>query len=140
VSNSKRPESELDRALDGVLARTFSAPRVPEQFRARLAAALVRAADSSNPDARARLEREHRARLEELEQNYVRLRRRTLGTMIGGAFAAGAAAAVALPWVTARLGDYAPLAIASTGAAAGLALGFWSWLTARSRASAFRAR
>jgi hypothetical protein len=131
MTNSRKPESELDRALDAALARTLSPPRVPADFGAKLGAALARAADSSSSDARSRLEREHREKLAQLEQDYIRLRRRTLGTMIGGAFAAGAAAAVALPWVTANLGPLAPFAIASTGTVAGIALGLWSWLAAR---------
>jgi len=51
--------------------------------------------------------------------------------MIGGAFAAGAAAAVALPWVTANLGPVAPLVIASGGAAVGIGIGLASWLRSR---------
>jgi hypothetical protein len=82
-------------------------------------------------DVRSRLEREQRATLAKLEEDYVRLRRRTLGTMIGGAFAAGAAAAVALPWVTARLGPIAPLVIASTGVVVGIWIGVASWLASR---------
>ena len=136
MTNSRKPQSELDRALDEALARTFAAPRVPADFGAKLTAALARAADSSSSEARSRLEQEQRQRLAELEQDYVRLKRRTLGTMIGGAFAAGAVAALALPWVTANLGPRAPFAIASAGAVAGLTLGFWSWFSAR-RASEY---
>jgi|HubBroStandDraft_1064217.scaffolds.fasta_scaffold805818_2 hypothetical protein len=120
----------LDRALDAKLERTLAPPQVPPQFRARLQAALVRAEDSSLSDARARLEREQRERLMELKQNYVRLQRRTLGVVIGGAFAAGAAAVVVLPWVTAQLGPIAPLVIASAGAAVGIWIGVASWSSA----------
>jgi hypothetical protein len=122
---------ELDRALEAELERTLAPPKVPTQFRTNLQAALVRAADSSLSDARSRLERERRERLAELEQNYVRLKRRTLGTMIGGAFAAGASAAVVLPWVTAHLGPFGPLVIASTGAAVGIWIGVAAWLRSR---------
>jgi hypothetical protein len=122
---------ELDRALDAQLERTLAPPEVPAHFRAKLQAALVRAGDSSLSDARLQLERERREKLVELEQNYVRLQRRTLGTMIGGAFAAGASAAVVLPWVTAHLGPFAPPVIASTGAAVGIWIGFAAWLRSR---------
>lgn len=122
---------ELDRALEAQLERTLAPPEVPAHFRAKLQAALVRAGDSSLSDARSQLERERREKLVELEQHYVRLQRRTLGTMIGGAFAAGALAAVVLPWVTAHLGPFAPLVIASTGAAVGIWIGVASWLRSR---------
>src|SRR5208282_810476 len=85
---------ELHRALEAQLERTLAPPEVPAHFRAKLQSALVRAGDSSLSDARSRLECERRERLVELEQHYVRLQRRTLGLMIGGAFAAGAAAVV----------------------------------------------
>jgi hypothetical protein len=128
MTDPEQSRDELDRALDARLARTLAPPRVPVQFRTQLQAALVRAADSSLSEARSRFEREQRERLVELEQNYVRLRRRTLGIMIGSAFAAGAAAAVALPWLTVKLGPIAPLVIASTGAVVGIWIGVASWL------------
>jgi hypothetical protein len=118
---------ELDRVLEAQLERILAAPEVPAHFRAKLQAALVRAGDSTLSDVRSRFERERRERLVELEQNYVRLRRRTLVTMIGGAFAAGALAAAVLPWVTAQFGPNAPLVIASAGAAVGIWIGLASW-------------
>jgi hypothetical protein len=126
-----RQSGELELVLEAELERTLAPPEVPAHFRANLHAALVRAGDSSLSDARSRLERERREKLVELEQNYVRLQRRTLGTMIGGAFAAGVSAAVVLPWVTAHLGQFAPLVIASTGAAVGIWIGIASWLRSR---------
>jgi hypothetical protein len=122
---------ELDRALKAQLERTLAPPEVPAHFRAKLQAALVRAGSLSLSDARSRLERERRERLVELKRNYVRLQRRTLGTMIGGAFAAGASAALVLPWVTAHLGSFAPLVIACTGATVGIWIGVASWLRSR---------
>jgi hypothetical protein len=127
----EQQNGDLDRALEAQLERTLAPPEVPAHFRAKLQAALVRAGDPSLSDARSRLERERRERLAELGQNYVRLQRRTLGTMIGGAFAAGASAAIVLPWVTAHLGAFAPLVIASTGAAVGIWIGVASWLRSR---------
>ena len=131
MKDFERPQDDLDRALDAQLARTLAPPRVPPRFRAHLQAALARSAESSLSDARSRFEREQQATLIALERNYVRLRRRTLGTMIGGAFAAGAAAAVALPWVTANLGPIAPLAIASVGTLVGIWIGASAWLSSR---------
>ncbi len=125
------PNSELDRALEAELQRILAPPELPAHFREKLQAALVRAEDSSLAATRSRLERERREWLAEIDQKYVRLQRRTLGTMIGGAFAAGAVAAIVLPWVTAHLGPIAPLVIASTGAAVGVWIGVASWLRSR---------
>jgi len=136
MKESARPNGALDRALDAALERTLTPPPLPARFRTKLEAALVRAGGSSLLEARTRLEREQRERLAELERDYVRLRRRTLGTMIGGAFAAGAAAAYALPWVTASLGPIGPLAIASAGAAVGITIGVYSWLATRAQSAA----
>src|SRR5580698_9128912 len=122
---------ELERVLEARLERALPPPKVPTQFRAKLLAALLRTGDSSLSDARSRLELERRKRLAEFEQNYVRLKRRTLGTMIGGALAAGASAAIVLPWATAHLGQIAPLVIASTGTAFGLWIGIASWWRSR---------
>jgi len=52
-----------------------------------------------------------------------------LGTLIGAAFAAGAAVAIAMPWARATFGPNAMLVLASIGTAAGLAIGLSSWLS-----------
>ena len=123
-------EDPRERALDGALARVLPAPALPREFHARLQAALVRAGDTPGTRAtlRARLEHEQLARMAEFEADYLRLRRRTLGTLIGGAFAAGAAVAVALPWLQANFGANAIYVLAGLGALAGLAIGTASWL------------
>jgi hypothetical protein len=128
------PGDELDRALDAELGRALRPPQAPPQLRSRLAAAIAREADL-RPEARARIEREHRERLTELKQHYVRLRRRTLGLMVGGAFASGAAAALAMPWLTANVGSMAPLVVASAGAVIGIGIAVASWLNWRSSSS-----
>jgi len=114
---------ELDRVLEAQLERFLAPPEVPAHFRANLQAALLRAGESGPSEARSRLERERREKLLVLEENYVRLRRRTLATMIGGAFAAGASVAVLLPWVTTFLGPFGPPIIAFTGAGLGIWIG-----------------
>ena len=127
---SEDPTSSMpsnERWLDAALSRALSAPSMPPAFRAQLDAALTRAA-ASEVAARSRLELERRERLAELEASYVRLRRRTLGTLIGGAFAAGAAAALAMPWLNATFGANAMLALAGFGALVGLAIAGVSWL------------
>jgi hypothetical protein len=118
----------LNRALDAALSRTLTPPRTPPQLRARLRAAVAQARDSSKIlEARLRFEREQR----EVEQQYVRLRRRSLGAIVGGSFAVGAVAAVALPWLTANLGPDAPLWVACAGTAIAVSIAVSRWLTSR---------
>jgi hypothetical protein len=128
-------ERALARALDAALARALPPPELPADFRAGLVAAVARESDHEalGAQTRLRLQREERAQLIEFEAGFVRLRRRTLGTLIGAAFAAGAAVAIAMPWARANFGPNAMLVLASIGTAVGLAIGLSSWL---SRASA----
>ena len=87
-------------------------------------------------ELRRRFVSERRAQLASLEAQYVRLRRRTLGTMIGAAFAAGAAVTLALPWLQRHAGAKTPLVLTSGGAALGLAIAFLAWRAhARDRAA-----
>ncbi|HEY6452702.1 MAG TPA: hypothetical protein VIX87_08900 [Steroidobacteraceae bacterium] len=123
-------DETLDNALDQALTRALQPPQLPGDFRAALTTAIARATEleAAARRARPRLEREQRQRLAEFEAGYVQLRRRTLGTLIGGAFAAGAAVAVVLPWLRVLFGPEATLALAALGAAAGLAIGTASWI------------
>ncbi|HTW38691.1 MAG TPA: hypothetical protein VMD49_08985 [Steroidobacteraceae bacterium] len=117
------PESPEMRALDAALAAVLRAPELPPDFDRRLAAALRAApAEEWSHAARAALEREHEERLAELQAGYVRLRRRTLGTWIGAAFAAGAAAALAMPWLQSLFGANVLYIIAGAGSVIGLVL------------------
>jgi len=120
MKKSNGSNGDLDRALDAALSRTLTPPQVGPQLRTRMQAALLRAHEPDLAEVRSKLEREKQERLAELEANYVQLRRRTLGTIIGGAFAAGAVAAVAMPWLQTHFGNWAPFALASAGAVAGL--------------------
>jgi hypothetical protein len=116
--------SGLDRALDGALGRTLSVPQVPQVFRTRLNAALSRTDETDLFSLRERLESERRQQLEQLEADYVRVRRGTLGTLLGVAFATGAAATIAMPWLRAHLGPYTPMAITWGAVALGLGMVF----------------
>jgi hypothetical protein len=120
----------LDTALDSALARALPPPQLPADFRARLTAAIAQEAaiEAGSPPLRALLAREERERLREFEAGYLRLRRRTLGTLIGGAFAAGTVVALALPWLRATFGSHTPLILAAAGGLIGLAIGINAWL------------
>lgn len=135
MTGSEQPNRKLDRALDLALARALTPPTVPPHLRAKVQAALAGTSQINISRLRWKLEQEQREKLVEIEQQYVKLRRRTLGAMVGGAFAAGAGAAVALPWLTATLGPVAPLVVASTGTAIGIAIGLWSWLASHTQSA-----
>jgi hypothetical protein len=121
MTENGRPRDPLSR-LDAVLARTLLPPAVPRTLRARVEAAVAQTKEADFPASRRHLELEARKQLAELEAQYVRLRRRTLGTVIGAAFAAGAVAAWFMPYLTAQLGRAAPLVLALGGTIAGLAI------------------
>src|ERR1700730_8895565 len=97
--------SSFDTARDPALTRALPPPVVTAEFRVRLRATLARAGDHESMESRrGRLERERREGLAELENGYLQLRRRTLGTLIGGGFAGGAGVALVFPWVEGTLG------------------------------------
>ncbi len=117
--------TEFERAVDDALGRALRAPKVPHDFSTRLSAALSRAAETDLAELRARFEKERREQLQTLKADYIRVRRSTLGTLLGIAFAAGAAAVIAMPWLRAHLGAYAPMAIVWGGTALGLGVAFF---------------
>jgi hypothetical protein len=119
--------ARLEQSLDHALAKTLTAPGLPAGFREQLRAAVVRNGPGDRVQLRAALEREHAAQLAELHSGYVRLRQRTLGTLIGAGFAAGLAVTFALPWLKAHLGDNGVFALPAIGVAIGLALSLSVW-------------
>jgi hypothetical protein len=122
-----RADGPLEQALDAALARILVPPRLPDDFRQQLHAAIARSPSVDHARLRAALEREHAQQLAELQTGYVRLRQRTLGGLIGGAFAAGLLIMLALPWITAQFGPNAVFALPAIGAAVGLGLSLRSW-------------
>jgi hypothetical protein len=123
--------NDEERALDAALGRALRAPVPPADFRTRLQAAIARETLDQRGRAAhlADAQRERREQLDTLQADFVRLRRRTLGTLIGGAFAAGAAVAVALPLLQARFGADALLLLTGLGALVGLIIGTAAWIT-----------
>lgn len=127
MSEFENPDARLERLLDRALSRSLPPPQLPGDFRRRLHAAMSRAAETDLAELRSRLEREQREHLATLQTRYVSLRRRTLAAMIGAAFAAGAAATVALPWLQRHVGAQAPLVLTSAAAAASLTIAYLAW-------------
>ena len=117
----------LEHALDRALQRQLVAPALPAGFRQRLQAAMSGSAEQNQATLSAALEREHAARLAELRNDYVRLRQRTLGTLIGAAFAAGLLINFALPWISAHFGHNGVFALPAIGVAVGLGLSARVW-------------
>jgi hypothetical protein len=74
--------------------------QLSRHFRQRLDAALSRAGETDLSELRARVESERRADLARLDSQYVRVKRRALGTMIGAAFAAGAAVGLGIAFLS----------------------------------------
>jgi hypothetical protein len=116
-------DAALERALDAALAQALVAPGASSAFRERLRAAIARSDATDFGAQRARLERELREQMAELKRGYVRLQRRTLAAGLGGAFAAGAAAMLALPWLQSHFGAGSIIAVPLVGAVVGLAIG-----------------
>ena len=123
-------EDPRAQALDRALARALDPPALPPGFQLRLQAALARESAGAGGRAagRTHAQREQRERMAELDADYLRLRRRTLGTLIGGAFAAGAAVAAVFPWLQASFGVNAIYVLASAGALLGIGIGTASWI------------
>ena len=121
------PDDRVGRALDAALARSLAAPALPVGFRRRLRAALAREAAPDLAAQRAALEREGAAQLEALRSGYVRMKQRTLGTLIGAAFAVGLLINWALPWIAEHYGRNGVFALPALGVAAGLGLSLRAW-------------
>lgn len=123
--NNSKPDDE---ALDQALSRALAPPALPAGFRARLLAALTRVGDTDLATRRSMLEREHRELLQVLHSDSVRLRWRTIVYLVGGAFAAGIAVAVAMPWIRATFGAESDLIMLLAWAGFGLLVGGVSWV------------
>lgn len=125
--NDAMRDEPLERALDAALARALVAPELPAGFRQQLQAATVRSAGADRAQLRAVAEREHAAQLADMRSGFVRLRQRTLGTLIGAAFAVGLLLNFALPWIKAHFGETGVFALPAIGAVVGLALSLRAW-------------
>lgn len=116
-----------EQALDQALARALTPPPLPEGFRWKLMAAMQQQTLDDIAQRRAAMEAEHRRLQQDMQQGYVRVRRHTLVAGVAVAFASGAVATVALPWLQARTGLDAATLMPTLAALVGgtTALGAW---------------
>jgi hypothetical protein len=128
MSSPDQPDDLLNVALHKALARSLPGPELPNGFRARLLAASACIPALDHAARRRDLESEHHERLAALHADFIRIRRRTLGTLIGAAFTAGATMAAAVPWITAAFGWSAAYLVPGLGAGAGVAIALTAWL------------
>jgi hypothetical protein len=106
-------------SAEAALRNALAPPSLPADFRAKT---LMRLAAEEGRDAEAQrqaVEAEWQQLQEQLRQESVVLRWRTLVGLLGGAFAAGATVMAVMPWVTAHWGDgvarWIPVGVAATG-------------------------
>ena len=117
-----------DDSLDQALARALALPPLPAGFRTRLRAALTRVGDTDLATRRRLLEREHDEQMLLLQSDSVRLRWRTVGYLVGGAFAAGVGVAIGMPWMRATFGAEAERVLLLAWVGLGLVVGAVSWV------------
>jgi hypothetical protein len=101
--NTEPTESQM-RALDKSLQHAYSPPVVPQRFRAALMEKVLREQMALVESRKDELEHEYAQAIAQLRRSHVRMKRDTLALIIGVAFAAGACADVALPWIQSLLG------------------------------------
>ncbi len=91
--------TEQDRALDLALRHALRAPKVPDGFRAQVMHAVLQESVRDLEARKRALDLEHAQARQHLQRSFVRLSRDTLALIVVVAFAAGALANLALPWL-----------------------------------------
>jgi hypothetical protein len=135
--NPHTPQPQAaEQALDLALGQMLTPPPLPEGFRWKLMAAMQLETLNDIAERRAALEAEHRRLQQQMRGGYLLLRRDTLVLGVGLAFASGAIATLALPWLQSNTGlDAATLMpTLATLVGAATALGVW-WLRLRETAA-----
>ena len=117
-----------DDALDRALAAALPTPSLPAGFAASLHTARAAEAALDLARQRHRLEEEYERDLAALRSGYVRMRRDTLATVLGIAFAAGAVVAWGVPWLRATYGIDLSTLLPLLVLAAGLGAGATAWV------------
>jgi ABC-type phosphate transport system auxiliary subunit len=120
---------DFNDALHRALENVFAAPALPTNFRMELRNRILHERMQHLDARRHELEREHTLALEQLRQGHVRLQRDTLAMIVGVAFAAGACAHLALPWLQNLMGVDGAITLPLLAVTVGLAAGasFLPW-------------
>ena len=124
--------SDSNEALDRALQDAFTAPPLPIDFRMAVRDRILHERMQHLEARRHELEREHTLALEQMRQGHVRLQRDTLAMIMGVAFAAGACAHLALPWLQNLMGMDGALTLPLLAVTVGLVAG-GSFLPSRFR-------
>jgi hypothetical protein len=127
-------ETIQDAQLDRALRQALITPELPANFRQRLGAAIARTAPDEVARLRQKLERERLEQLVELRGDSTRLKLKTLGALIGGAFSAGVGTTLAWPWISATFAPHGDFALLAISVGVGLAIALSSWLQRAGRA------
>ena len=109
--------------LHQALQQTLLAPPLPPDFRVHLHSRIMHESLHQVEIRRQELEHEHALALEQLRRGHIRLQRDTLAMVIGVAFAAGASAHLALPWLVNVLGGDSAITLPLLAITAALAAG-----------------
>ncbi len=117
-----------DVQLDRALRRIVGAPDLPAGFRQRLTATIARSAPADVAGLRQSLERERLEQLMELREDSMRLKLKTLGALIGGAFTAGVGLSLAWPRISATFAPHGDIALLAISVGIGLVIAVTSWL------------
>lgn len=118
--------TEMDESYDTLhraLEKVFAAPPLPTDFRTELRNRTLHERMQHLEARRNELEREHSLALEQMRRGHVRLQRDTLAMIVGVAFAAGACAHLALPWLQNLMGVDGAITLPLLAVTAGLAAG-----------------
>lgn len=132
MNSTDRDPLRDEAALDQALQQALAPPALPEGFRWGLMAAMQQETLADIAHRRAALQAEHQRLQQQMQRGYVRVRRDTLALGAAVAFAGGALATWALPWLQARTGLDAATLMPSLALAVGITttLGVW-WIKLR---------
>jgi hypothetical protein len=122
------PSDASSLPVDDALDRTLIAPALPDGFRARVLTAVLCESLRQVEDRRQVLEREHAQALQQLRHGHLLSQRHTLALITASAFAAGACANLALPWLQGNLGLDSAVAIPLIALLIGAATGASVWV------------
>lgn len=122
------PTDSSWQSLDAALSEALRPPALPPGFRSRLTAEMARSREPAGlRTVVARLEREHRECLAQLDARYLRMRRRTWAAMVGMVSAAAAGTFALLPILTELFGPAGPLVLTALGGLVGFSTSTKIW-------------